>query len=127
MNIKLVDLRRQLRDRDRKIEDIQKTHQVIDSENVLQVKLLETTAPQSQILKQYDVVNRLREQLAVKDAELVRERLEKEEIFRDNIVQHTDIQILNKELEDLKISFSNHPTAALTSHDNSKPASRDSS
>lgn len=127
MNIKLVDLRRQLRDRDRKIEDIQKTHQVIDSENVLQVKLLETTAPHSQILKQYDVVNRLREQLAVKDAELVRERLEKEEIFRDNIVQHTDIQILNKELEDLKISFSNHPTTALTSHDNSKPASRDSS
>jgi hypothetical protein len=87
LNIKLVDLRRQLRDRDRKIEDIQKTHQIIDSENVLQVKLLEMAKPSGSVVKQHDNVNKLREQLTIREAELVREKVDKADIFRMNVVK----------------------------------------
>lgn len=94
LNIKLVDLRRQLRDRDRKIEDIQKTHQIIDSENVLQVKLLEMAKPSGSVVKQHDNVNKLREQLAIREAELVREKVDKADIFRMNVVKNWDYLVV---------------------------------
>lgn len=95
----MIGLRKQLKEKERQIAELQKTVPTMDSENNLQVRLVEISCANTLATRMQDDIQALHELLAEKNQELLKEKEAREEVLRLNIVHIWLNEVLNRQLE----------------------------